>query len=176
MIKFTATIDIDSRDREKLGWSFIIINKTLSDKLNPGVRKGFRVKGKLDSFPLRQTSLLPVRGGLFMLPFNAKMRKGTGKKAGDKVVVQLEVDKAKFQLSGDLLACLQDEPVAYEFFKTLAPSHQRYFSKWIDEAKTSATKEKRIAMSLSALSRKMHYGQMVREGHIKAGRNPDRFW
>ncbi|HZY82881.1 MAG TPA: hypothetical protein VFE50_25350 [Cyclobacteriaceae bacterium] len=54
MIKFTATIEIDSRDPDKLGWSFIIINKTLSEKLNPGVRKGFRVKGRLDKFEIKQ--------------------------------------------------------------------------------------------------------------------------
>jgi len=163
MIKFTATIDADSRDPEKSGWSFIIINKTLSKKLNPGVRKGFRVKGKLDSYQIKQTSVLPVKGELFMLPINAKMRKATGKRAGDKIVVELEVDKAKLKLNEDLLACLKDEPIAYEFFKKLPPSHQRYFSKWIDDAKTGHTKEKRIMMSVSALTRKMHFGLMIRE-------------
>lgn len=174
MIKFTATVDVDSRDREKLGWSFIIINKTLSNKLNPGVRKGFRVKGKVDKFEIRQTSLLPVKGDRFMLPFNAKLRKGTGKKAGDKIVVELELDKAPLKLNADLVACLKDDPIAEAFFKKLAPSHQRYFSKWIDDAKTGATKEKRITLSLSALNRKMHFGLMIREQHVKAGRDPDR--
>jgi hypothetical protein len=167
MIKFTAKIDIDSRDREKLGWSFIIINKTLSSKLNPGVRQGFRVKGKLDSYKIKQVSLLPVSGERFMLPFNAKFRKGTGKKAGDKIEVELEVDNSPFRLSDDLVTCLQDEPVAYEHFKSLPPSHQRYFSKWIDEAKTDETKSKRITMSLSALGRKMGYGEMIREEHAR---------
>jgi hypothetical protein len=175
VIKFTATIEKDSRDPEKLGWSFIIINKTLSNKLNPGVRKGFRVKGKLDNFAIKQTSLLPVKGDRFMLPFNAKMRKGTGKKAGDKVVVQLELDKTKFQLSADMIACLEDDPVAYDHFRQLPPSHQRYHSKFIDDAKTPETKAKRIGMMLSALRRKMHFGEMIREAHVKAGRDPDRF-
>jgi hypothetical protein len=175
MIKFKATIEIDSRDPDKLGWSFIIINKTLSTKLNPGVRKGFRVKGKLDNFEIKQTSLLPVSGERFMLPFNAKMRKGTGKNAGDKVVVQLEVDKAPVKISADLIACLKDDPPSYTFFKTLVPSHQRYFSKWIDDAKTGPTKEKRITMAVSALSRKMNFVQMIREAHAKAGRDPERY-
>lgn len=170
MIKFTATIDIDSRDPDKKGWSFIIIGKTLSEKLNPGVRKGFRVKGKLDGLAIKQTSLLPVSGGKFMLPFNGAMRKATGKKAGDKIVVELQVDKAPVKISGDLIACLLDEPTAHEYFKTLPPSHQRYFSKWIDDAKTPETKEKRINMSISALSRRMHFGLMIREAHAKAGR------
>jgi len=175
MIRFTATIEMDSRDPDKLGWSFIIINKTLSVKLNPGVRKGFRVKGKLGDYQIKQTSLLPVSGDRFMLPFNAKMRKATGKKAGDKIVVEFEIDKATLKINADLVACLEDEPAAYSFFKTLVPSHQRYFSKWIGDAKTGPTKEKRIAMAISALSRKMNFVLMIREQHTKAGRDPDRY-
>lgn len=167
MIRFTATIEIDSRDPDKKGWSFIIINKTLSNKLNPGVRKGFRVKGKLDSFPIKQTSLLPVSGGKFMLPFNAKMRKGTGKRAGDKITVEIEVDKVPPKINADFVACLQDEPKAGEYFKRLPPSHQRYFSNWIDEAKTPETRAKRIAMALNALARKFHFGMMIRESKGK---------
>lgn len=162
MIKFTAAIQIDSRDPEKLGWSFIIINKTLAEKLNPGVRKGFRVKGKLDKFPIKQTSLLPVSGGRFMLPFNARFRKGTGKKAGDKVVVEMEVDKTRLKLNEDLLICLKDDPTAEKYFKELPPSHQRYFSKWIDDAKTEATKEKRLTLSLNALAQQKHFGELLR--------------
>lgn len=175
MIKFNATIEVDSRDPDKLGWSFIIVNKALSARLNPGVRKGFRVKGKLDKMEIRQTSLLPVNGGRFMLPFNAKMRKGTGKKAGDKVNVELEVDKAAVKLNADLVACLKDDPQAYTFFKTLVPSHQRYFSKWIDDAKTAPTKEKRITLAMSALGRKMNFVKMIREQHVLAGRDPEKY-
>ena len=163
MVKFTATIQIDSRDPDKKGWSFIIISKALSEKLNPGVRTGFRVKGKLDSHTIKQTSLLPVSGNRFMLPINAGMRKATGKKAGDKLIVELELDKVKPKMNGDLLACLHDDPVANAYFKTLAPSHQRYFGKWIDDAKTTSTKEKRLTICLSALARKMDFGQMIRE-------------
>lgn len=176
MIKFTTTIDIDSRDPDKKGWSFILINKTLSEKLNPGVRKGFRVKGKLDSFPIRQTSVLPVTGGRFMLPFNAKHRKGTGKKAGDKLTVELEVDKVPPKISADFMACLRDEPKAHEYFQRLPASHQRYFSNWIDEAKTPETKAKRIAMALSGLMRKMHFGMMIRESKGKPYDDIIKYW
>lgn len=167
MIKFTATIQIDSRDPDKKGWSFIIISKALSAKLNPGVRKGFRVKGKLDNFEIRQTSLLPVQGERFMLPFNARMRKGTGKQAGDKVVVQMDVDKKPLRMNDDLLVCLNDEPAALAYFNRLPPSHQRYYSKWIDDAKTQSTRVKRINMALAALAQKKHFGFMIRESKGK---------
>ena len=58
--------------------------------------------------------------------------------------------------------CLADEPAAIEFFKTLAGSHQRYFSKWIDSAKTIETKTKRIAWAVTALAKKQGYGEMIR--------------
>jgi len=163
MIRFTVTIEQDSRDPEKQGWSFIILNKTLSTKLNPGVRKGFRVKGKLDNYEIKQTSLLPLSGERFMLPINATMRKATGKKAGDKLVVQMEVDKEKLKLSTDLLVCLKDEPAAEKYFKSLPPSHQRYFSNWVEGAKTETTRAKRITLALAALSRQKHFGIMLRE-------------
>lgn len=176
MIKFTATVEIDSRDPDKLGWSFIIISKTLSEKLNPGVRKGFRVKGKLDSFPIRQTALLPVNGGRFMLPFNAKLRKGTGKKAGDRLTVELELEKVPPKISADFMACLQDEPRAHQYFQRLPPSHQRYFSNWIDDARTPETKAKRIALALNALARKFHFGMMIRESKGKPYDDITKYW
>jgi hypothetical protein len=169
MIRFTATIQQDSRDPEKQGWSFIIISKALSNKLNPGVRKGFRVKGKLDNYEIKQTSLLPVSGERFMLPINATMRKATGKKAGDKLVVEMEVDKTKLKLSADLLACLKDDPAADKFFKSLPPSHQRYFSNWVAGAKTETTRAKRITLALAALSRQKHFGIMMKEEKMLSG-------
>lgn len=167
MIRFTALIQQDSRDPEKKGWSFIIIKKSLSDQLNPGVRKGFRVKGKLDNHEITMTSLLPVSGERFMLPINGKMRKATGKKAGDKLAVEMELDKGKLKLSADLLVCLKDEPAAEKYFKSLPPSHQRYYSKWIEDAKTATTRAKRITLTLSALSQQKHFGQMLRDSKEK---------
>ena len=48
-------------------------------------------------------------------------------------------------------------------FKTLAKSHQNYFSKWIESAKTEGTKTKRIALAVNALSKQWDYGTMIRE-------------
>lgn len=148
---------------EKTGWSYIEITAKQAEQLKPGSKVSFRVKGQLDSCAIRLVSLLPMGNGNFIMPFNASMRKGTGKKAGDKLVVKLEVDEAKFMLSPDLMACLKDEPRSMKFFKSLPGSHQRYFSKWIESAKTSETKAKRIAMALIAFSKNQGYPEMMRE-------------
>jgi len=100
--------------------------------------------------------------GNFIMPLNAAMRKATGKKLGDKLKVSLQADDSEFILSEDFIACLQDDPVAYDFFQTLSGSHQKYFSKWIDSAKTSYTKTKRIVMAVTALSKKQGYPEMIR--------------
>jgi uncharacterized protein YdeI (YjbR/CyaY-like superfamily) len=60
------------------------------------------------------------------------------------------------------MECLADEPEGLSFFNTLSPGHRKYFSNWIDSAKTEATKTKRIAQTINALSKRWDYGQMIR--------------
>jgi hypothetical protein len=163
LVKFNATILQFQKQGEKTGWSYISIPPDIASKLKPGNRKGFRVKGKLDNFPIEQIALLPMGEGEFILPINASMRKGTGKRKGAMLKVQLEEDKKAFKLSTDFMECLADEPKALEFFNTLTPGHQRYFSKWIDEAKTEPTKTKRIAQAIDGLNKKFGFGEMIRD-------------
>lgn len=163
MIAFTATIQRFDKKGEKTGWSYIEISAAQAQKLKPGTRTSFRVKGKLDQFAIKQVALIPMGDGKFIIPFNATMRKGTGKKHGDKVKVVLEADESKFKLNADFMACLKDDPMANAYFKSLPVGHQRYFSKWIDSAKTTPTKTKRIVMAVNALARKMGFPEMIRE-------------
>ncbi|HEY7161735.1 MAG TPA: YdeI/OmpD-associated family protein, partial [Acidobacteriota bacterium] len=115
-----------------------------------------------DKHVLTRVSLLPIGGGIFIMPVNAGMRKAIGKKHGSMVKVELTEDKSEFVFNNDLMECLHDDPGALDFFKTLPGSHQRYFSKWIDSAKTEQTKAKRIAQAVIALAKKFGYGEMLR--------------
>jgi len=162
MILFTATIHKFAKQGEKTGWTYIEISASQAKKLKPDTRVSFRVKGSLDSFKIKQIALIPMGEGNFILPLNAAMRNGTGKKLGDKLKVSLEADDSDFIFSKEFMACLQDDPVAYDFFQSLSGSHQKYFSKWIDSAKTSATRTKRIVMAVVALSKKQGYPEMIR--------------
>ena len=92
MITFSAKIQRFARQGEKTGWTYIAISQANADKMNPGCRKSFRVKGMLDSFKIQKVSLLPMGDGSFILPFNADMRKGTGKDLGDTLKVSLAHD------------------------------------------------------------------------------------
>jgi len=167
MIQFTATIHKFDKQGEKTGWTYIEISAAQAKKLKPNTKVSFRVKGTLDSLKIKQVALLPMGEGHFIMPLNASMRKGIGKKLGDMLKVSIEADNSEFALSKDFMDCLHDDPGAYDFFQTLSGSHQKYFSKWIDSAKTSTTKTKRIVMAVTALAQKQGYPEMIRSnrGH-----------
>jgi uncharacterized protein YdeI (YjbR/CyaY-like superfamily) len=60
------------------------------------------------------------------------------------------------------MCCLEDETAAFTAFKALTTGHQIYFSKWIESAKTEATKAKRIAMAVNALEKGWGFPEMLR--------------
>jgi hypothetical protein len=162
MITFTTTIHKFAKQGEKTGWTYIEVPQDIAGKMMPGNKKGFRVKGKLDNYSIKRIALIPMGGGNFIMTLNATMRKGTGKRKGAMLKVQIQVDETPFQHNKDFLACLDDDPPAKKFFGTLTKSHQEYFSKWIDSAKTDPTKTKRIAMAVNALTKKWGYPEMLR--------------
>jgi hypothetical protein len=163
MIKITATLLRFDEQGEKTGWTYFVIPADIVQQLKSGYKKIFRVKGKLDNFKISGVAIMPMGDGSFIMPVNAAMRKGTGKRKGAMITAILEADDAPVKLSEDLITCLNDEPAALRHFNTLSGSHRNYFSKWIDSAKTEQTKAKRIAMAVSALSRNMGYPEMMRE-------------
>lgn len=163
MIKFKTAVEKFDKQGEKTGWTYIGVTAAQARRINPGVKVSYRVKGKLDHFSFEKTALLPMGEGRFIMPLNAKMRKAIGKRQGDSLSIEMELDKRQLQPSADFMKCLKEGPEEMKFFKTLSGSHQRYFSKWIDDAKTMQTKTKRIVMALTAFSRKQGFPEMMRE-------------
>ncbi|AWV99767.1 YdeI/OmpD-associated family protein [Arcticibacterium luteifluviistationis] len=165
MVVLELTLDKYGEQGEKTGWTFVKINKDISQSLKPNTKKSYRVKGLIDNLEIKQVALIPIGNGDFILPVNHTIRKEIDKAEGDKVLLKLEEDTSEFEFSSDLLACLEDEPLADSFYKTLSPSHQKYFSKWIESAKTIETKTTRITRCLFGLANQMDYGTMIR--HFK---------
>lgn len=162
MVQFTATLKKFNQHGEKSGWTYIDIPAPIASKLKPGYKKSFRVKGKLDHYPIEAVALVPMGGGDFIMAINAAMRKGIGKQKGASVSVTIMEDKKDPAISAALMECLADEPAAFITFNKLPKSHRLYFSKWIESAKTETTKAKRIAQSVTALAAGMQYGEMLR--------------
>ncbi len=162
MIKFTTIILKFDTKGEKTGWTYIVIPAEFAQQLKPNFKKSFRVKGKLDNYAIKQIALIPMGEGDFIMPMNDDIRKATGKRKGAQLLVQLALDESAFLFSKEMMECLEDEPKALENFKKLSGSEQKYFSKWIDSAKTPETKTKRIVQTLDAMLKGFHYGQMIR--------------
>ncbi len=166
-IIFKGTLKKFASKGEKTGWTYLEVPADLANSLKPGQKQSFRVKGKLDKLKIEQVALIPMGGGSFIMAVNADMRKGIGKKEGSMVNVELTCDDREMPLSSDFMACLEDEPRGLKYFQSLPKGHQKYYSNWIESAKTEATKTKRIAMAVNALSREMGYGEMIREDKAK---------
>jgi Domain of unknown function (DUF1905)/Bacteriocin-protection, YdeI or OmpD-Associated len=161
MIKFKTTIQKFGKKGEKTGWSYIVFTANVARKLKPS-KVSFRIKGRLDGHLFESLALLPMGEGDFILPLNATIRKKIGKKHGDQLTVEMELDSRELPLSADLIKCLKAEPEALAYFKSLPRSHQNYFSKWIESAKTAPTKARRIAQTVIAAANKQGYAEMLR--------------
>lgn len=161
MISFKATIKKFENKGEKTGWTYIEIPEKIASELIKQ-KTSFAVKGMLDNYSFSQVYLLPMGGGDFIMALKADVRKAIGKRMGFTLDVKLELDNSAFLFSEDFLNCLNDEPAAYIFFKSLTLSHQKYFSKWIEGAKTTETKTQRILKAVKALSQGKDYGAMMR--------------
>ena len=163
MLKFSTTILKFDSQGEKTGWTYIIIPAKIAQQLNPGIKKSFRVKGKLDEFIIEKVALVPMGEGDFIMAVNAAMRKGIRKQKGATLKIELEVDKSPILPPSELIECMADEPEALKYYNSLPQGHRNYFTKWIDSAKTDTTKAKRIALVIKTMLRKMDFGAMLRE-------------
>lgn len=161
MIRFEAIIKKFGQKGEKTGWTYVEIPSELATQLSES-KVAFRVKGLLDSYSIKLVALVPMGEGDFILPLNAQMRKHIKKTIGEKLTLQLEFDPDELPQSDDLLACLEDEPLALERFLAMPKSHQNYYSKWVESAKTIETKSKRIRMTIFGMKNKMEYGEVIR--------------
>jgi len=162
MIQFQAPIEKFKNMGEKSGWSYVAIQQTLAHQICPNQKKSFRVKGLLDDVKISGVAILPIGDGDFVMALKQDLRKKLRKEAGAILQISLELDLEIRRLDPDFEACLEEDHVAFDYFKTLAHSHQMYFSNWISEAKTTQTKETRIVESLRAFHLKWDFSQMIR--------------
>lgn len=164
MIAFETIMLQFDQQGEKTGWTYIEIPADIAEELKPGCKKSFRVKGELDGLAIAGRALLPMGEGKFILPLKADIRKAIRKNAGAMLAVKLEEDiDYQVAMPADLQECFDFEPDALTEFNSLPKSHRDYFIKWIDGAKTVATREKRIVNTINAMIRKWDYGTMIRE-------------
>ena len=163
MVQFNAMIMQFGEMGEKTGWRYIEVSAEIAQELLPGNKKSFRVKGKVDNYPISGFALMPMGEGKFIMPLKLEIRKAIHKESGAMVSITLEVHKDyKVEVPEDLQECFEFDPEALAQFNTLPRSHRDYFINWINSAKTSETRNKRIINTVNAMLRKWDYGTMIR--------------
>ena len=80
-----------------------------------------------------------------------RLEKKIKKEAGDFVRIILFPDTEPLEIPEEMLLCLQDEPKAFKFFKSLSESEQKFYIQWIYSAKKEETKIDRLAKSINKL-------------------------
>jgi hypothetical protein len=94
-----------------------------------------------------------IMNGDFLVPFSENDRKAAGVAAGDQVEVTMQLDEEPriLEVPEELAAALAQVEGATAAFDALAPSKRKEFARQVSEAKTQATRERRIANILATL-------------------------
>jgi uncharacterized protein YdeI (YjbR/CyaY-like superfamily) len=110
------------------------------------------VAGTMNGFPFRN-SLMPEGDGTHSMMVGKAVQAGAKAKAGDVVLVSLEVDTQErgVTLPQELDTALKGNHQAASFFATLAPSHKAEYANWIASAKKLETRESRVSRTIEML-------------------------
>jgi hypothetical protein len=133
----------------KGGWTFARIPEIKPDKL--AYFGWVKVKGTIDGFEISKYHLMPMGNGHLFLPVKAEIRKQIKKQEGDFVHVILYPDNEPLETPEEMLLCLNEEPKALAFFKSLTESEQKFYIQWIYSAKKEETKINRLAKTINRL-------------------------
>ena len=119
------------------------------EALAAGKRPAVRVT--INGYTYRST--LAARGGEFLLPVSAEVRRNAGVEAGDEVdvVVELDTEPRSVAVPDDLARGLAADAEAARTFDALPYSHQRSYTEWIESAKKPETRERRVTQAVEML-------------------------
>jgi Bacteriocin-protection, YdeI or OmpD-Associated/Domain of unknown function (DUF1905) len=106
----------------------------------------------LNGFTYRST--VAVLGGAYMVGVSEERRAAAGVAGGDVVDVDIELDTAPRELvvPADFAAALAAAPAAKATFDALSYSNKSWHTLQIDGAKTTETRQRRIAKSVEILA------------------------
>jgi hypothetical protein len=116
-----------------------------------GTTKRPPVRVTINGYTYRST--VAVMSGVFMISVSAQNRESAGVAGGDEVEVELELDTAPREIAvpADLAEALDHDPDARKRFDALSYSRQQAHVLAVEGAKTSQTRQRRIAQVVSTL-------------------------
>jgi hypothetical protein len=144
-MRFTATLVQSGKTA-----TGIEVPEAIVSDLGGGKRPAVTVSFRGYSY---RSSIAPMAGS-WWIPVSAEHRAGAGVAAGETLDVDVELDTAprEVEVPGDLADALAAAPGAREAFDALSYSNQRRQVLSVTEAKTDATRQKRVAKVIEALA------------------------
>ncbi|HVI47877.1 MAG TPA: YdeI/OmpD-associated family protein [Chitinophaga sp.] len=141
----------------KGGWTFVRLADIPKDKSS--YFGGRKVRGFIDSYELKQYTLMPMGKGVLFLPVKAEIRKKIGKQEGDYVRVILYDDTSgKLEIvPEDFTECLKDEPAAWNAFNQLSSTEQQECVRWLLEVSVNEVRIQRMADAVNHLAAGRNY-------------------
>lgn len=143
----------------KSGWTYAEIPEIQIGNRAFGMLK---VKGSIDGFDIANSHLMPLGNGNLMIPVKTEIRKKIKKEAGDWVHIILYSNDEPLVTPEDFLLCLNDEPEALRFYRSLNENEQQDYIKWIFSAKAEQMKVERIAKTLDRLAKNQKYDDKIK--------------
>lgn len=136
----------------KGGWTYAMLPPVIK-----GGKKNFgwtRVDAMIDDCELKNTSLMPVKGGRLFIAVKAEIRKKIGKEAGDTVRIRLYGQKAIEEnvTEADFFTSLKDDPAAEAKFHQFPAKEQQAWISWIFEMSDIDSIVSRIATAIDDIA------------------------
>jgi uncharacterized protein YdeI (YjbR/CyaY-like superfamily) len=109
------------------------------------------VRATVNGYTFRTT--LFTMGGRALLGLNREVREAATVEPGQEVSVELERDNEPrtVEVPSDLAAALDADPVVRETFDGLSHTHRKEYVRWIEEAKRTETRTRRVEKSVEML-------------------------
>ncbi len=115
-----------------------------------GVKQRHYITGSINGCTVRGS--LGSDGSQYFLPLGAAWRRDNGVEAGMDVDVELTPEGPQAAtLAPDIVAALDSEPQARQFFESLTTFYRKNFIRWIESAKRPETRSARIAEMVALL-------------------------
>jgi bacteriocin resistance YdeI/OmpD-like protein/uncharacterized protein DUF1905 len=143
-MRFQSTVQLGGKTA-----TGIPVPQEVVSNLGPSKRPPVRVT--INGHTYRST--VASRGGEFVLPISAENREGAGVVAGDEVDVDIELDTEPREVAvpPDFAEALDRDEDAKRSFDGLSYSQKRRHVLSIEGAKTSETRQRRIAKAVGEL-------------------------
>jgi hypothetical protein len=142
-MRFTATLELHGKTATGI---------TVPDRVVEGLGGSKRpaVRVTIGSYTYRTT--IAKMGGVYLIPVAKENRDAAGVAAGQEVEVHVALDEAPREVvvPDDVAQALAAEAGLREAFDALAFSHRKEHVRSVEEAKTEATRERRIVKVVEA--------------------------